>query len=283
MIGQTELRESLKRLIDADNFPRFSIFVGSKGSGRHTLVHDLTYLFPAGERPEYVECGIGIDDVRKAIDQAYRSRNNMIYCFPDADKMSVAAKNAMLKVIEEPPNNAVFIMTLEDVENTLATVRSRASIFRMQPYSQDELEEYWYMRWGDPEDKKSKEYVQLILSLAETPGEVDMLEQADGGGKADKFYDYVTLVVDNIAEVQPSNSFKIADKVALKEGAEGYDLRLFLKAFMSICLSRMEAEPKLYASGISITSKYLQQMSIKGVSKGMLLDSWILAIRKEWM
>lgn len=279
MIGQTELRESLKRLIDADNFPRFSIFVGSKGSGRHTLVRELDAFFPLVERWEYVECGIGIDDVRKAIDQAYRSRNNMIYCFPDADKMSVAAKNAMLKVIEEPPNNAVFIMTLEDVENTLATVRSRASIFRMQPYSQEELRKYWNDKYG----KGTEEYVQLILSLAETPGEVDMLEQADGEGKADKFYDYVTLVVDNIAEVQPSNSFKIADKVALKEGAEGYDLRLFLKAFMSICLSRMEVEPKLYASGISITSKYLQQMSIKGVSKSMLLDSWILAIRKEWM
>ena len=97
------------------------------------------------------------------------------------------------------------------------------------------------------------------------------------------FYGYVEKVVDNIAEVEGANAFKISEKLAVKQDSEGYDVKLFLRAFMAICVSRMQEDPLRYAGGISITSKYISQLGIKGASKQMLLDTWLLEIRKRWM
>ena len=41
MIGQKYLKRYVKTLIDEGNFPRFSIFVGPKGSGKKTFVHEV--------------------------------------------------------------------------------------------------------------------------------------------------------------------------------------------------------------------------------------------------
>ena len=62
-----------------------------------------------------------------------------------------------------------------------------------------------------------------------------------------------------------------------------YDIKLFWKAFMNICTSRLREEPLRYASGIKITSKYLQELRITGINKQSAFDCWVLDIRKEWM
>ena len=73
-----------------------------------------------------------------------------------------------------------------------------------------------------------------------------------------------------------ANAFKIPSKVALKEDAEGYDLRLFWKAFMKISF-----DVGRY-NGIYTTSKYLQKLRVKGINRSMLMDNWILEIRELW-
>jgi hypothetical protein len=182
--------------------------------------------------------------------------------------MSPAAKNAILKVTEEPPNEAYFIMTLEDENNTLETIRSRGTIFYMDRYTPDEIEEYTRFTYGVTDEK----VIQLTKELSDTPGDVDIFANM---GILD-FYDYVQLVVDNIAEVSLANAFKIPSKVALKEDAEGYDLRLFWKAFMKVCFDNGKYD------AIYPTSKYLQKLKVKGINKQMLIDNWLLEIRELW-
>lgn len=270
MIGQTQLQSRIGRLIENGTFPRFSIFVGPRGCGKKTfireVINDLTNGF-------FVEVGIRVDDIRELISNAYRVQSTAIttYFISDADNMSNAAKNALLKVTEEPPNNAYFIMTLEDENNTLETIRSRGTVFHMDRYTPDEILEYSKTVFGM--EKLDSGTRQKIIDLCETPGDVNILNKCG----LYEFYDYVKLVVDNIAEVSTANAFKIPSKVALKEDAEGYDLKLFLKAFMKVCF-----EMGRY-NGIYTTSKYLRQLKIKGVNKQMLLDNWLLEIRELWM
>ena len=282
MIGQKNLQSRIEQLIENHTFPRFSILVGPKGSGKKMLADEIKELFNKhNNTDEYIFSfrvqDVKIDTVRDVIKCAYSCNSTAIYIIPDADNMSNAAKNALLKVTEEPPNEAYFIMTLEDENNTLETIRSRGTVFHMDRYTPDEIYQY-----ACDFDHCDTESYKLFTSICETPGEVDILKKM--GSK--EFYDYVQLVVDNIAEVSLSNAFKIPSKVALKDDAEGYDLRLFWKAFISVCRERSqefyEKDSAKYWEGIIITSKHLQSLRIKGINKQMLIDDWVINIRMAW-
>ncbi len=281
MVGQQHLQSQIKQLIDNGTFPRFSIFVGPKGSGKKTFVREV--IIKEITDGLYEECGIKVDDVRNLISDAYKIHSTAVYFIPDADNMSPAAKNALLKVTEEPPNNAYFIMTLEDENNTLETIRSRGTVFHMDRYAPNDIGCYFYEKYPDNRGENSK---AVVNSLCETPGEVDTLVRM--GIK--EFYNYVQLVVDNIADVSLANSFKIPSKVALKDDAEGYDLRLFWKAFIRICFERSfdDMEDKFeeckhsvsYMCAAQVTSGYLSQLRVKGINKQMLMDNWIIDVRE---
>ena len=267
MIGQRNLQSRIEQLIKDRTFPRFSILVGPKGSGKKTLVHWIYQQFGTGILSNI---GISVDAVRQSIAESYRLIGSQcIYLFADADSMSNAAKNALLKVTEEPPNNAYFIMTLEDENNTLETIRSRGTVFHMDRYTPDEIGSYFYDKYHANHGEDEEE---IVRELCETPGDVDTLVKM--GIK--EFYDYVQLVVDNIAEVSLANVFKIPSKVALKEDAEGYELRLFWKAFMKVSF-----DVGRY-NGIYATSKYLQKLRVKGINRQMLIDCWLMEIRELW-
>ncbi len=277
MIGQHKLLNDMKTLHDNNSLPRFCLFIGPKGSGKKLLVKEVISMYP--DYMVYTVPDIKIDNIRDMIAEAYKTRVPTFYIIPDADNMSVAAKNAMLKITEEPPNNAKFLMTLEDKNNTLDTIRSRAIIFYMDRYTPQEIYEYGkqftnYTLHDDEWD--------IIKNICDTPGEVDKI-----GKYPREFYDYVELVLDNMAEVSGANAFKIGNKVAIKDGVDGYDLKLFWKAFCSVCMDRLSDSDKedvlRYSAGVRITSNYLSQLRIKGINRQMLFDTWLLDIRREWM
>ena len=271
MIGQNNLIQNIDSLIENKTFPRFSIFVGPEGSGKKEITKYISYEFG------YIRAvyGIGVDNIRQLISDAYKVTFPTMYVIADADNMSPAAKNALLKVTEEPPQNAYFILTLTDLNNTLTTIRSRGTVFYMDPYDAYSIKFYYSTKYC-----RSDEECNIITEICSTPGEVDKV--VDMG--ATEFYGYVEKVVDNIAVVSGSNSFKIAQKIKFKEtDADKYDLKLFLKAFMSICSSRLRTDPIRYANGIKVASQYLQELRVTGINKASLFDMFILDIRKEWM
>lgn len=271
MIGQKELISTIDNLIDNDKFPKFSIIVGQKGSGRTLLTEHIHTKFSGSVCMHF---GVAISEVRQAIAKAQTIKGETVICvFDHADTMSVAAKNALLKIVEEPPKNVYFIMTLESLNNTLDTIRSRASIFQIAPYTPTEIGQV--IASYNP----SSDEAGVLANLCEVPGEVAELINAG----VIKFDEYIKSVVDYIAEVSGANSFKIADRVKLSDKNDGYDIKLFFKAFMIECSNRLLEDVVRYSSGIKVTSKYLQDLSINGISKQSLIDMWVLDIRKEWM
>jgi len=287
MIGQVVLQKQISQQIEDDKFPRFSIFVGDKGSGRKTLIHRIwnKELVNHGTGIYTIEDG-KIENVRRMIEAAYKMHNTL-FCIFDADTMSVAARNALLKVVEECPGNNYFVMTLEDENNTLETIRSRATIYHMDRYTPAQILEYFDSKYND----KDKAYRKIIETVCDTPGDVDILQSSSEEDPANKFYSYVELVVDNIAQVNGANSFKIADKVGLKDEEDKYNLKLFWKMFCKVCIDKAiecfdEGEidaATQYSKGAQITSHRMKGLRVKGINKPMLFDIWLLDIRKEWM
>ena len=269
MIGQTKLLNNIQVLIDREKYPRFSIFIGRTGSGRKTVAREVAKRLGVQFIVQLPD--VKADTIRGMIDEAYRNPNDLLYIIPNAENMSAQAKNALLKVTEEPPNYAYFIMTAQDENSLLDTIKSRGMLFHLDTYTPTEIGEY--------ADCDNTEDLRIITSVCETPGDVDILKKIE----PTNFYNYVDMVVNNIAEVSGANAFKIASKIRFKDEEDKYDLSVFWRTFMLVCLERVNEEPLKFAKGVKITSKYLQDLNITGVNKASLFDIWILAIREAWI
>lgn len=136
MIGQKNNIKTLIKWRCNKSVPRFIILSGDEGSGRLTLAKVIMNLINA----KGIIIGNSISEVRETIENAYTISEPTCYIFRNADDMSAPAKNALLKVVEEPPNNAYFIMTVQNIDNMLGTIRSRGTVIKMDPYTIQDLQ-----------------------------------------------------------------------------------------------------------------------------------------------
>lgn len=277
IIGQKALQSKIKVIIGLDRFPRFALFVGPDGSGKRTIMDWTATQLHIKDVIKYDKAGV--DQVRSMITFAYQLVNPTVFIMPNIHTMSTSAKNAILKVTEEPPNKAYFLMSTDSLGNTLDTVRSRSVTFQMQPYNQEELTSYIDSQNRHISDGDK----HFILSVSNNISDIQKLLTSD----ISEFSEYVNLVIDKIATVSGPNSFKVVNKLAVKGEEDKYDPKLFFQAFQSICLDKLthtedREEMNRYTDAIEITSKAVQELSINGINKQMLVDDWILKIRKAW-
>lgn len=69
-----------------------------------------------------------IEDAKEVISEAYKSEENTKTLILGAKSFTVPAQNALLKILEEPPRNIVFILLASNKSTFLPTVRSRLSL-----------------------------------------------------------------------------------------------------------------------------------------------------------
>lgn len=266
MIGQKMLLERIEAQVDRNNFPRFVIFKGDRGSEKAEVAEFTAKQLEAVpvKLPD-----AKVDTIRTMISDAYKVTSPVAYIIPDGDNLSPSARGALLKVTEEPPNNAYFMLLVEDEMSVIPTIRSRAQTFYLQFYLRDEIEYYFYEKYHT---NHGEDEAKIVREICETPGEVDMLVAM---GIKD-FWDYVNLVAENIYDVSLANALKIPEKVATKTDADGYDMILFLRTFEYIVLRN-----GYNAQSVKETSKILIEARNKSVNKAMLLDKWVLNVRGD--
>ncbi len=69
-----------------------------------------------------------IEDAKEVISEAYKSEESTKTLILGAKSFTVPAQNALLKILEEPPRNIVFILLAPNKSTFLPTVRSRLSL-----------------------------------------------------------------------------------------------------------------------------------------------------------
>ena len=270
MIGQERLLNRIDKMIDA-GFPRFTIICGNKQSGRKMIANRIA----KGLNAHLINSNIKVDEIRDIIELSYKQSEPTLYLLADVDKMSPAAKNALLKITEEPPRKAYFIMTLQDINSTLATLKSRGMVLNIDPYTPANLMEYAESKGYN----LTKEEQEIVSNICTVPGEVDLLVRYN----ISEFYGFVQTVIESIGVVNGANAFKIGQRLSYKEEDGGWDISLFMRAIMYLCRQKMNKEPiHQYRDSIAITSKYLSQMSVTGINKASTIDMWILEMRGIW-
>ena len=264
MVGQKELKIQFEHF-DLATLPRTLIFLGDIGSGRKTFAYWLIHKL----KMPSVLVGNSADDIR-GLTQV-KVADPTAYIISDVDQLSIAAQNSLLKTLEETPENMYFMLTATQEDLVIPTILSRCFTYRMCNYSRQELLDYLDQNYT----YKDKE-LDVILDICTCPGDINLLLEYDIG----EFMDYVRKVHKNIAIVSGANSFKIGDKINLADDSKKFDLGLFWRAFMSLCMKELDVKNLL---AVQITSEYYADLRIKGINKQIAFDNWILAIRKAWM
>ena len=277
MIGQNNIQDTFNKFIENRTIPRFLILTGVKGSGKYTLAKWLTRQMKA----YLVEPELSVDAVREVVKNCYKCSGDTVYIFRDADRMSAAAKNALLKVTEEPPRQAYFVLTVQNVENALETLRSRGTVIPMAPYTLEQRQKYLDRILEKSAKSLDGSVRQLIVCAADNLGQVERYASMD----VEELFDFCSLVVDKIGVVTGVNAFKIGQRIKIKEDGDGYEPDLFFQMLNYVLMRRiMDSDgyddSRVYAKMLRICSKYAQELTLVGVKKDATLDMWILEMRE---
>lgn len=160
--GNPEIKSTLARELSAGTLPHALVLSAPAGCGRGFVARAIAadYLFPgnATAAAAVLECRssefivvqgegksgqIAVDSIRAMRQDIYRSSlsaNGRVVWIKDAHKMAAPSFNALLKVLEEPPEGVVFILTTGDAAALPETILSRCTIYSLQSVSDAECE-----------------------------------------------------------------------------------------------------------------------------------------------
>ncbi len=128
-----------------------------EGSGNACLKCSSCTKTIAGSHPDkFIITGkknsIGVDEIRETINQMYIKPCNSeykIFIFEEAYKLTTAAQNALLKILEQPPEYGIIILVTEKEEDLLPTVLSRLIKFSVKQPGREKIAEYLYVKYPE--------------------------------------------------------------------------------------------------------------------------------------
>lgn len=214
MVGQFKNKQLIDKFISNESFPRFIILAGSEGSGKRTFAKYISEKL----KSDFLLYDNKIESVREIINTAYTQTKNILYCIYGYETMSIASKNALLKIAEEPPTNTYVILTATNKNDILSTLTSRAVVIDMEEYTINDIRECAELFGVN----------NIDFELCEVPLDILKLNNIN----QEEFKTFVDNVWEKIGSASIGNSLKITSKLKLKEEQDGYDVNLFLKALM---------------------------------------------------
>lgn len=175
-LGNSDLKQRLSASFQSGHSSHCYLLCGPAGSGKRTLARILAAALQC--TAENVPCGhchpcrkvfsgthpdvITVDDpekktvyvdlIRQLQADVYIRPNegrHKVYLIPRAQDMNESAQNALLKLIEEPPSYAVFLLLTDHAEKLLPTVRSRCAELRLEPVARQEALPWLQARFPD--------------------------------------------------------------------------------------------------------------------------------------
>lgn len=187
--GNSEVKRNLSLAFDEGRFPHAVLLEGSPGSGTDVLSGLLAKAAvclsendrPCGRCSGCVKASAGshpdiltldgdsnpkafpVDAVREIRSGAYIRPNEAprkVYRLLGVQNMAEPSQNALLKVLEEPPENVLFLLTTVSASALLPTIRSRVQIFTLED--------------GAPAAEGCGEAAAIARAVA-APGEAELL------------------------------------------------------------------------------------------------------------
>jgi len=168
---------------------------------------------------------IAVDSVRRALNLFGSTAANGGYrvCVVDsAEELTVAGANALLKVLEEPPARAIFLIVSHAPQRLLPTIRSRCRRLLLRPLEPEAIEAA-VRDLGSPWADASPELMAAAVRLAE--GSVRRaLEMLDEEKLA--FVARITAALDALPRVDTKAMLTLGETIARRDSEDAYGLAL---------------------------------------------------------
>lgn len=188
LLGNEELKKRLTADLRGGRLSHCYLLSGPEGSGKHTLARLLAAAMECtqpdapclccaqcrkvleGVHPDVVTMDdekkktVGVDLARQARAELYirpGEGRRKIYIFPRAQDLTPQAQNALLKVLEEPPEYGAFLLLAERAEAMLPTVRSRCVELHLLPVSEKEALPLLREKFPDKDDAALRRALRL--------------------------------------------------------------------------------------------------------------------------
>ena len=166
VIGQLAVTQTLKTQLVTDKMSHAYLFTGSRGTGKTScakiLAKAVNCLNPENGNPcnrcsacrsiddgscmDVLEIDAasnnGVDNVRDLRDDAIYTPSQVkkrVYIIDEVHMLSISAFNALLKIIEEPPEHLLFILATTELHKVPATILSRCQRFSFRRISQEDI------------------------------------------------------------------------------------------------------------------------------------------------
>jgi len=164
--GQLAVTQTLKTQLMSGRMSHAYLFTGSRGTGKTScakiLAKAVNCLNPDNGNPcnccsacQAIDSGScmdvleidaasnnGVDNVRDLRDDAVYTPSQVkmrVYIIDEVHMLSISAFNALLKIIEEPPEHLLFILATTELHKVPATILSRCQRFSFRRISQEDI------------------------------------------------------------------------------------------------------------------------------------------------
>ena len=164
--GQLAVTQTLKTQLVSGRMSHAYLFTGSRGTGKTScakiLAKAVNCLHPDNGNPcnvceacRSIDSGAcmdvleidaasnnGVDNVRDLRDDAIYSPSQVkmrVYIIDEVHMLSISAFNALLKIIEEPPEHLLFILATTELHKVPATILSRCQRFSFRRITQEDI------------------------------------------------------------------------------------------------------------------------------------------------
>lgn len=145
VFGNESAIKSLKAVLEKEDKPHAFLFSGPKGCGKTTLGRIVKSHLGVSDT-DFIELDSadfrGIDTVRAVRRNAglgAMSGKYRLWLFDEVHQFSKDAQTALLKLLEEPPPHAFFVLCTTDPQKLLPTVRDRCTSIVVQPLKDDQM------------------------------------------------------------------------------------------------------------------------------------------------
>lgn len=175
--GQSTVKKSIQKMIDDDSLPHVILIHGPSGTGKTTLARIICSMMGVEDiekSPDVVELNAasarGIETVRdmeRAAHMKPLQGRGRFWIIDECHMMTTEAQNASLKIFEDTPKSAYFILCTTDPGKLKATIRNRATKFQLSALSDSQI--YDYLKWVSEDAKlnASKEVLEAIVENSE--------------------------------------------------------------------------------------------------------------------
>ena len=205
VVGQNQITDTLKYQVASGHLSHAYLFIGSRGTGKTTcariLARAVNCEHPSGgnpccscsacrsildgSAPEIVEIDAasnnGVDDVRALRDEAIYSPATLkkrVYIIDEVHMLSKPAFNALLKILEEPPEHLLFVLATTELAKVPATILSRCQRFSFKRIPTPLIKEH-LQRIASAEGLKLSSGAAELLAVMAEGGMRDALSLLD--------------------------------------------------------------------------------------------------------